>query len=273
MAGYGLSVARKQKIPCILTYHTPVDMYVRHVSSNEYIQESLKTLYRIWEAELFERCDLITFPSTVIKDLLKDEIGESIVFSNGIDTDFFKEDSPKKFLADFDVPKGNVIGFAGRHSYEKHLEDLIGIADEFDGTILIGGDGPVRKDYEEMAKGKDNIRFLGFLPRNRMCEFYSALDALVLPSTAETEGLVVLEANACGTPVVGADALALKETIVDGINGYKYKSGDKKDSLLKLKKTCKERKKLEKSSKKYAKEHSVENTTKKLVSIYENLKK
>jgi 1,2-diacylglycerol 3-alpha-glucosyltransferase len=226
IAAYGLGVARKRKIPCILTYHTPVDMYVRHVSSNEYVQESLKTLYKIWETELFERCTLITVPSVVIRDLLKEEV-------------------------------------------EAH----IGSANQFDGTILIGGDGPVRKDYEKMANGRDNVRFLGFLPRDRLCEFYSALDVLVLPSTAETEGLVVLEANACGTPVVGADALALKETIVEGINGYKYKSGDKGDLLSKLESVYGEKEKLKKSSKKHAKEHSVENTTKRLVSIYGKLKK
>jgi glycosyltransferase involved in cell wall biosynthesis len=46
------------------------------------------------------------------------------------------------------------------------------------------------------------------------------------PSPVETEGLVALEANACGTPVAGVDAGALAETVDDGVTGYHYERGD-----------------------------------------------
>ncbi|MBN2518024.1 MAG: glycosyltransferase [Candidatus Altiarchaeota archaeon] len=273
MAAYGLGVAKDRKIPVVLTYHTPVDMYAQNVSSREYVQESLRIFYELWERKLFKRCNLVTAPSNAIKEKLSGLRGDVIVFSNGIDTNFFKEQSPKEFLEDYEIPEGRVIGYAGRHSYEKHVEDLINIADKFDGTILISGDGPVREEFEEMAKGKKNVKFLGFLPRERMCEFYSALDILILPSTAETQGLVVLEANACGTPVVGADALALKETIENGVNGYRYKPGDSNDLLSKIWRIYRDMERLKGSSKEYARKHSVENTVKTLIELYNDLRK
>jgi len=46
------------------------------------------------------------------------------------------------------------------------------------------------------------------------------------PSPVETEGLVAMEANACGTPVVGVDSGALSDTIVDGKTGFTYPEGD-----------------------------------------------
>jgi glycosyltransferase involved in cell wall biosynthesis len=271
----GLAVSRKQKIPRILTYHTPPDMYLQQISSNELIQESMKVLYYKYEKELLERCTLITAPSETIMKILKERLGKHIVkstvFSNGIDMDFFQEVEAEKFRKDYGIQKGRVIGFAGRHSKEKHLEDLINFADEFDGTILILGDGKQSQEYKRMAEGKKNVRFLGFIPRERLPEFYSCIDVLVLPSTAETEGLVVLEANACGTPAVGANAMALKNTIKEGVNGYLYEPSDMRGLSEKVQKAYKNINKLKASSKKRANERSVENTVKRLIKIYEGL--
>jgi len=276
LATLGVAVARKQGIPRVLTYHTPPDLYIKQISSNPLVEASLKVLYYKYERELLERCQLITAPSDVMIGVLKDRLGKyiskTVAFSNGIDTDFFSETDARKFRRDYDVPDGRVIGFAGRHSWEKHLEELIGFADGFDGTVLIAGEGEQHEEYKKLAEGKKNVRFLGFLPRERLPEFYSCLDILVLPSRAETEGLVVLEANACGTPAVGADAMALKTTIEGGVNGYHYEPGNIGDLGRKVEKAYKNLGKLKKSCKKRAEERSAEKTVKKLVGIYKDLK-
>lgn len=275
MAALGLAVARKQRIPAVLTYHTPPDFYLQQITSNEFVQESLRVVYYKYEQEFLERCDLVTAPSEGIIKMLKarlgDKIKRTISFSNGIDTNFFKAVDGEKFRKDYKIPKGRVIGYTGRHSAEKHLEDLINFADQFDGTILLGGDGQQNAKYQEMAKGKDNVRFLGFFDRNRLPEFYSLLDIFGMPSTAETEGLVVLEANACGAPAVGANAMALKTTIQDDVNGYHYEPGDTKDLAKKVEMAYKNMKRLRASSKEYVKERSVAKTAKKLEGIYKEL--
>ena len=278
MGLFGLAVSRKQQIPCIVTHHTPPDMYLNEISPirNEFMQEALKVAYYKYERELLERCQLVTAPSQAMIDMLKERlegyIDKAIYFSNGTDTDFFKEKKTDKFKKDYDVPNGKVIGFAGRHTTEKHVEDLIEVARDFDGTVLIGGLGPLTEQYREMAKGLENVKFLGFLPRERLPEFYSTLDLLIMPSTAETEGLVVLEANACGTPAIGADALALKTTIEDDVNGYHYNPGDVSELKKQIEKGYKDIQKLKKGSKKKAEERSVKETVKKLIKIYNELK-
>ncbi|MEF8774544.1 MAG: glycosyltransferase, partial [Halobacteriales archaeon] len=71
-----------------------------------------------------------------------------------------------------------------------------------------------------------DVRFLGFLDREELPAFYTALDVFAFPSPVETQGLVALEANACGTPVVGCNEGALADTIEDGETGYHYPGGD-----------------------------------------------
>lgn len=277
MADLGLAVSRKQEIPCVITYHTPPDKYMYEILpiNNEIVHEALKVGYYKYEKELLKRCQMVTSPSAEIIQILKDRldglIKKAIYFSNGIDTEYFKEADPEIFRKAFDIPKGRVIGYTGRHSTGKCLEDLIRYADRFDGTILIGGDGPLTEKYKELAAGKRNVRFVGFFPRDLLCSFYSLLDVFIMPSTVETEGLVVLEANACGAPAVGANAMALKSTIQEGINGYHYEPGDIDDLAAKVEKAYKNRKELSKSSKEFVKTRSAANAAKRLVALYEGV--
>ncbi|MFC7028410.1 glycosyltransferase [Halomicroarcula sp. GCM10025710] len=60
----------------------------------------------------------------------------------------------------------------------------------------------------------------------RSPELYAALDVFAFPSPVETQGLVALEANCCGTPVAGVDAGALSDTVHEGETGYSYPEGD-----------------------------------------------
>jgi glycosyltransferase involved in cell wall biosynthesis len=275
MADLGLAVARKQEIPCVLTYHTPPDRYMYEILpvNNELIQEAIKVGYYKYERELLKRVQLVTSPSeeiiTMLRERLGDKIKRSMYFSNGIDTEFFHHEDGEKFRKELNIPKGRVIGYTGRHSTGKHLEDLISYADRFDGTVLIGGDGPLSEKYKELAKGKKNIMFLGFFERGKLCSFYSLLDLFIMPSTVETEGLVVLEANACGTPAVGADAMALKSTIKEGVNGLHYRPGDVDDLARAIEKAYRERAKLSKGAKEFVKDRSAANTAKRLVKVYE----
>jgi glycosyltransferase involved in cell wall biosynthesis len=204
----------------------------------------------------------------MLRERLGDKMKKSVYFSNGIDTEYFRPADGEAFRKDFNIPKGKVIGYTGRHSTGKHLEDMIAYADRFDGMVLIAGDGPLTDKYKELAAGKKNIRFLGFFPRDRLCQFYSLLDLFIMPSTVETEGLVVLEANACGTPAVGADAMALKSTIKEGVNGYHYEPGDIDDMARVIEKAYKDRARLAKGAKEFVKDRSAANTAKKLVQIY-----
>jgi glycosyltransferase involved in cell wall biosynthesis len=83
--------------------------------------------------------------------------------------------------------------------------------------LLIGGAGSLRGDLESLTGSLDlqgHVRFLGFIPDSELPLYYQASDAFVLP-TRELEGfgLVVVEALACGTPVLGTPVGAIPEVL------------------------------------------------------------
>src|SRR3989442_1252294 len=93
-------------------------------------------------------------------------------------------------------------------------------------TMLITGDGPLRPVLEQKAKevGQGQIRFLGFVSRERMRELYQQVDVVLIPSvttsgTQENTSIAALEAMASGKPVIATDIGGLPEVIRDGQDG------------------------------------------------------
>ncbi len=272
MAWAGFHISKKFSIPKVLTYHTPADHYIGYITKNEKLKQTLIKLYNYYEKKLLNSCDLVTCPSNVIKEtLLKKGVKDVKVLSNGMDLNFFRYVNPELFKEKFGIKAKKIIGFCGRFGYEKHLEDLISLSDKFDGEILLAGMGPALDYYEKIAKGKKNVKILGFLSREDLLGFYSSLDLFVFPSIAETQGLVALEAMACGVPVIGADAFALKDTITEGKTGYLYKQGDTEKLWELIRKGYDNRENLSKNAKEYVKEHSVEKSMEKLLGFYGKL--
>ncbi len=116
---------------------------------------------------------------------------------------------------------GLYIGYAGRITEEKGIEDLIKAFSIVSNEnrkldLLIAGKGT--KEYEEKIKKitienkiEDKVKFLGSLPIEKLIYFYNAIDVFVLPSHStswwiEQFGRVIVEAMACGTPVVGSSS-------------------------------------------------------------------
>jgi len=92
---------------------------------------------------------------------------------------------------------------------------------------LVAGTGPDRDRLTHIARAHDmtdRVRFLGQVPHDELPQYYSAADVFVMPSReappdVEGFGLVFLEANACGTPVIGARSGGIPDAVVDGETG------------------------------------------------------
>ena len=228
-----LYLARRTDRPLVASYHTPTAEYADYIADGplERVVEGTARQYERW---YLNRADRVVAPSEPAAAHLR-EIGVETpveIVPNGVDTDFFApvgREAERAFRDRHDLPDGPLVGYTGRHGYEKELPTIppaVARADT-DATLVFGGDGPARGAVEQAAReaGVDT-RFLGFLDREELPAFYSTLDAFLFPSPVETQGLVALEANACGTPVVGVDAGALRDTIQEGANGAKYEQGD-----------------------------------------------
>jgi D-inositol-3-phosphate glycosyltransferase len=97
----------------------------------------------------------------------------------------------------------------GVHGLESECERLAGIASE----LGISG----------------RVRFAGSVPHQQLPLYYAASEALLMPSYSESFGLVGLEAQACGCPVIAADLAGLASVVRDGVTGYLVSGHDPAD--------------------------------------------
>lgn len=227
----GLRLARRLDAPLVASYHTPTGEYAKYLSVNGTVERVVRSVATAYERWFLDRADVVVVPSPETRRHVHESVGVETpaeIVQNGVDTEFFRP-IEGDFRERYDLPDRPLVGYTGRHGYEKQLHLLLDAVDGLDRdvTLVFGGDGPARTDLEAAAAGIDaDVRFLGFLPREDLPAFYSALDVFAFPSPVETQGLVALEAHACGTPVAGVDASALSDTIEDGTNGYKARAGD-----------------------------------------------
>ena len=138
-----------------------------------------------------------------------------------IDTDNFKI---KKNLKD----KRNLIGYIGRLSPEKGVLNFakaipLILKERNDLEFLIGGDGRLRDKIERYLEGEnlnDKVKLTGWIPDEEFSTYLNELKLFVLPSYTEGLPHTILEAMACGTPVLATPVGAIPDVIKDGETGF-----------------------------------------------------
>ncbi|AJC71445.1 glycosyl transferase family 1 [Thermococcus guaymasensis DSM 11113] len=145
---------------------------------------------------------------------------------NGVDVEFIRSVPPDELESD--------VIFVGRLIPEKGvdllLKVLVKVKEELpDVRAVIVGDGPERGRLELIARNlglEKNVLFMGFLPYERVIALMKASKVFVLPSRREGFGMVVLEAMACGLPVVTLNAPmnAARFLVENGKSGFVVKT-------------------------------------------------
>jgi 1,2-diacylglycerol 3-alpha-glucosyltransferase len=274
-----LTTAKLNKLPLIGSFHTlftDKEVIKEYLPSNSFMKD-VATKYSWKYARFFyNKCDIVLPPSTVIKNLLqKQNIMNTSVVENGIDLKLFNPKVNGKRIRETMLNKKNdkIVLYVGRISKEKRIDTLIKAAKILknkDILFILIGNGPALDYYIKMVntfKLNDKVKFLGLIPNEKLPEYYSAADLFCIPSTFETQGIVSLEAMACGKPVVGADYMALSELIKNGKNGEKFVPGNSVDCAKKIEKVINNMDEY-KETVATAKNYSVEKTTDKLLGIY-----
>jgi glycosyltransferase involved in cell wall biosynthesis len=271
-----VGLAKRRDLPMVASYHTPVGEYSGYVGPTEWIADRIRGTAETYERLFYDRADVVLVPSTPMLRHLRGQVGIATrveVVDNGVDVERFRPVDAADFLAKYDIPTDRpVVGYTGRHGYEKDLGQLVRAVDGLDATLVFGGDGPARAELEEIAVDVDaDVRFLGFLDREELPAFYSGLDVFGFPSPVETQGLVALEANACGTPVVGVDSGALSDTVADGVTGYHYPKDDVEAFRAKLRQAIENRDRLSGNCLQRREQTSVRHSIERLREIYDDL--
>ncbi|MGC8669729.1 MAG: glycosyltransferase [Candidatus Micrarchaeia archaeon] len=277
MGMYALLLSRMNKIPIVGSFHT---LFTSKEVIDEYMPKAAllrKYTHRyswMYARYFYNKCNRTIAPTQTIMDLLKREhIFNSIVIPNGIDLKRFNKNVDGSKVRE-KIAKGNkkVVLYIGRLSKEKHLEVLIKAIKRLDDdyVLAIGGTGPSMPYYIDLVRKLNlskKVKFMGFVPEDLLPNYYAAADVVCLPSTFETQGIVTLEAMATGTPVVGANKLALEEIIRNGKNGEKFKPGSFTDCARKIEKVINNIGTY-KETVSTAKEYSIEKVVDKLIDLY-----
>jgi D-inositol-3-phosphate glycosyltransferase len=235
-ANYWLSgaVAHKLKhlrdVPMVATFHT-----LARVKADAGVDDDPDERARV-EDQVIACSDLMLASTNAERDQLASRYGavpERIeVVPPGVDHSVF-------FPADARIAKDR-LGLDGRRMllFAGRIQPLKGVGlavaclaelrDPNAILLVVGGpsgpDGP-----EELARVRDlaqelgvaaNVHFVPPQPHTRLAEFYRAADVCIVPSRAESFGLVALEAAACGTPVVAASVGGLRSLVEDGATGF-----------------------------------------------------
>jgi glycosyltransferase involved in cell wall biosynthesis len=220
--GRGLArEAHARGLPLMATNHVMPDNIVDVSGFPEMLKPRLAQIGWNLADSILALADTVTSPTPIAARYLaeKTSVENVIPLSCGIDLE--------RFTPRFNRPAGNRVVYVGRLDPEKNIDTLLTafsmVPPELsDGLDLVGG-GTAQARLAACARElgiEDRVVFHGRVSDERLIELHERASVFVMASTAELQSIATLEAMACGTPVVLADAMALPHLIEPGENGH-----------------------------------------------------
>jgi glycosyltransferase involved in cell wall biosynthesis len=218
-----LLAAKMFHVPVRSIYHSDFPEHIRHITGDEGLYKSAWSYMR-W---FYRKADAVYSPSAYYrKQLIEHNFDPArlFIFTRGTDLDFF---NPKHRDDDYFAPWGIhdrvTFLYTGRVSREKNLDTVL---DAFMGdedlrtkaALVIIGDGPYASELKERYR-HPAIAFPGFMKGKDLARAYASADAFVFPSTTDTYGNSVLEAQASGLPSLVSDEGGPQEIILPNQSG------------------------------------------------------
>ena len=207
-------LAKKHNIPCIVTAHGS-DIHTIPRKNRTVKKYTLKTL---------NSADKVIFVSHALLDSAK-ELGYSrenaVVIPNGIDMKYFYPMEIEEALkrTGWKQTKRYVVGFVGNLIHVKRADKFVEIFSEIhkrviDVEFILVGDGDLADAIRSSASDFGlTVTFAGRVPHEDVYCWMNLFDVMILPSRNEGWPCVVLEAFACGTPVIGSQNGGITEAI------------------------------------------------------------
>jgi len=275
--------ARKHDIPVVGSIHTlPENMITPfHKLKNLKRIENYSWRYLIF---FFNLVDWATIPTKTGLKMYKNKglITDITPISNGIKTEIFNPNNDGEYLRKkFKLPKKNIVLCTGRINEEKNLDVLIKaiphVLKKVDAHFLIVGSGGSYKQFlinlTEELNVNNNTTFTDFLDWDDYPNIYSIADLFVMPSEAELQSIVTMEAVASGLPIVVVNKGALPE-LASMNNGFVFEPKNSKqmaECIVKILTDNRLKKTMGKNSLELIKGHSMDSVTAKFEETYKTV--
>jgi glycosyltransferase involved in cell wall biosynthesis len=215
-------------IPVVGAYHTELGAYARALSGDAMVAEVVEVAVR----EFYERCAAVAVPSEATALALRNRgyrIRRYEVLKNGVDNELFDPRRRDEGLRRTLGGGRKLLLYAGRVSREKGLEGLakgyLALLNRRDDVhLVVAGDGPYRRELEALLGEK--ATFTGFLEGEDLARHFASADVFVFPSTTDTLGRAVAEAQASGLPAIVVGTGGPRECLSPGESGFVVDAGD-----------------------------------------------
>ena len=288
----GLSVvwyARKHNIPVVTTEHNQPDVFTDPLKVPGVMKKPVNYLLTSYFRNRQSKSDFVTMPTEkAIKELIWSRGTEFpvpvAVVSNGVDLVNFKPGkAPREVYKKYGIPEDRpIILYVGRVDPEKKLGVVIDAFDKAHAKIpkallVVVGDGVdkvrLENKVEKMGLAGD-VKFVGRVVPPELYELYKLGDIFVTASEIETQGIVLIEAAACGLPLIAVDKGAVSEVCISDKNGYLCEPGNADEiskAMVEILSDGKKRERFAENSLKIAGEHDFEKTLDKFENIYKRV--
>jgi len=229
IGGPAVKWARESGAKVVHTYHTLFAAYTEHYLW--FLPKSWGIAYAKKASRSYcNSCDLIVAPSSEMRNvLLSYNVTTPVeVIPTGIRLERFIGKDRERFRAIKGYQhEDKLLLFMGRVAEEKNIDFLLRVINGLRPRVphiqfLIAGEGAAKKRLEKMTETlgmTDCVHFAGYLSKEDWRDCYAGSDLFVFASVTETQGLVVTEAMAAGTPVVAVGAMGIKDVMASGKGG------------------------------------------------------
>jgi len=138
------------------------------------------------------------------------------VLRNGVDLELFHPNDQERLRAELDLRRPTLLSVGNLLAFKDHglVIEALSLLPQCE--LVIAGEGPDRAAFEALARQRgvsERVRFVGSLDQQDLRRYYCAADALVLASSREGWPNVLLEAMACGTPVIATAVGGVPEIV------------------------------------------------------------
>lgn len=268
-------IAKKEKIPELMTYHFSPD-----VLTEPWFMRPFRNLVRFLAKNFSNKMSTIISPSIGIKKYLENNGHTSPVLhiTNPIPFDFSHADSSSKIKS-----QNFTVLYAGRLAIEKNVTFLLLAFKDFlkktpEAILWLAGAGPLEHQLKALShelRINNNVKFLGHLNHQELINYYQNCDVFVLPSLLETLSLVAIEAMSFAKPLIVTDKIiSATELVEHEVNGYIVNSESANELASRLSELATNPqllKKMSEASLNHSKNFDLKIVMKKMLEVYQQV--